>query len=73
MFRVVNPKKTIIGSRSECTHFLKKKEFGFKGFLFIGIGAFEGCFFPTTWKIVHPIDSNSPLFDYKEQDVLERC
>ncbi|MFX0556192.1 ion channel [Maribacter sp. CXY002] len=73
MFRVVNPKNNqLLEVEVNVTLSLKRDNSDLRDFYSLALERSKVVFFPTTWTVVHPIDSKSPLHGYDEHDVLEK-
>lgn len=73
MFRIVNPRDNqLIEIEVSVTLSMKKTGSHLRDFFTLELERNKVNFLPTTWNIVHPINSSSPIYGLKEKDLLER-
>jgi inward rectifier potassium channel len=75
MFRVVNQRRTqIVDLEARVLLARRKKGKGDqREFIPLKLERQSVAFFPLAWTIVHPIDADSPLRDYRDADELRAC
>ena len=73
MFRVLNPRDNqLIEIEVSLTLSVKRKDSELRDFFFLELERAKVVFMASTWTIVHPISSSSPLFQLTEKEVLEK-
>lgn len=74
MFRVVNPKNNqLIEVEATVTFSMLRSEGSeLREFHLLELERSKVVFFPTMWTIVHPIDTQSPLYGISEKELVER-
>ena len=73
MFRVLNPRDNqLIEVEVTLTLSFKRKDSQLRDFFQLELERTKVVFLPSTWNIVHPINSASPLYRLIEKEVLEK-
>ena len=73
MFRVVNPlDNQLIEIEVSVTLSIKKSDSALRDFFTLELERSKVNFLPSTWTIVHPINSSSPLYGISEKQLLEK-
>lgn len=73
MFRVVNPlDNQLIEIEVSVTLSVKKPDSAMRDFFILELERSKVNFLPSTWTIVHPINSSSPLYGISEKQLLEK-
>jgi inward rectifier potassium channel len=76
MFRIVNQRRTQIVDLEARVLLARRKKGASdsdREFILLKLERESVTFFPLSWTIVHPIDEESPLYDYKATDDLRAC
>jgi len=76
MFRIVNQRRTQIVDLEARVLLARRKKGGSdsdREFIPLKLERDSVAFFPLSWTIVHPIDEESPLHDYRATDDLRAC
>ena len=76
MFRIVNQRRTQIVDLEARVLLARRKKGASdsdREFILLKLERESVTFFPLSWTIVHPIDEESPLHDYKATDDLRAC
>src|SRR4029077_1260818 len=77
MFRIVNQRRTQIVDLQARVLIARRKKDGATGsereFIVLKLERESVAFFPLSWTIVHPIDQDSPLREYRGPDDLHAC
>jgi inward rectifier potassium channel len=75
MFRIVNQRRSqIVDLEARVLLARRKKGKGDeREFIALKLERDSVAFFPLSWTIVHPIDADSPLRDYRDADDLRTC
>jgi inward rectifier potassium channel len=73
MFRVVNPRDNqLIEIEVSLTLSMIREDSSMRSFHFLELERSKVNFLPSTWTIVHPITSSSPLYTISEPDMLKK-
>lgn len=73
MFRVVNPRDNqLLEVEVTVTLSFKRKNSEIRDFFLLELERSKVVFLPSTWTIVHPISTSSPLYHLSEKDVIEK-
>lgn len=69
MFRLVNPQRNeLLDVEINVSVSMKREHSELRDFHVLELERDKVRFFPSMWTIVHPIDENSPLYEFKEDD-----
>ncbi|MFI5164733.1 MAG: ion channel [Bacteroidia bacterium] len=73
MFRVINPRDNqLIEVEVTLTLSFRRKDSDIRDFFLLELERTKVVFLPSTWTIVHPISSSSPLYGLTEKEVLDK-
>ncbi|KAA2219400.1 ion channel [Maribacter flavus] len=73
MFRVVNPKKNqLLEVEVNVNLSLKRANSDLRDFYSLELERSKVVFFPTMWTIVHPVSSESPIYGFNQQNLIEK-
>ena len=73
MFRVVNPKKNqLLEVEVNVNLSMKRENSDLRDFYSLELERSKVVFFPTMWTIVHPVSSESPIYGFNQQNLIEK-